>query len=129
MVFALIPVRHREKIIRAVIGVAMFDASAQRLCKRYRRIQVKAIDGRFASRAFFTAIHGAFTWERHTPLEATAVESYELENYFPRVTPDRTMLIAHSGTGGSIETVEALIAKLDELDRTDETRGGGARKK
>src|SRR2546422_8521306 len=32
----------------------MFDGGAQRLCKRYRRIQVKAIDGRFASGAFFT---------------------------------------------------------------------------
>ncbi|MFL5962078.1 MAG: SIS domain-containing protein [Gaiellaceae bacterium] len=64
--------------------------------------------------AFFTAIHGAFTWERHTPLEATAVESYELENYFPRVTPDRTMLIAHSGTGGSIETVEAVRAAKEK---------------
>ena len=60
--------------------------------------------------AFFTAMHGAFTWSHYTPLRATAVESYELSNYFPRVDPGRTLLVAHSGTGGSIETVEALRA-------------------
>src|SRR2546427_8862714 len=51
---ALIPVGHGIEIVRAVIGVAMFDGGAQRLCKRYRRVQGKAIDGRFSSRAVFT---------------------------------------------------------------------------
>src|SRR6266436_56409 len=51
--FRLIPIGHGIVIVRAVIGVAMFDGGAQRLCKSNRRIQVKAIDGRFASRAFF----------------------------------------------------------------------------
>jgi glucosamine--fructose-6-phosphate aminotransferase (isomerizing) len=64
--------------------------------------------------AFFTAMHGAFTWSHYTPLSAEAIESYELLNYFPRVDPGRTLLVAHSGTGGSIETVEALRAAKEK---------------
>jgi glucosamine--fructose-6-phosphate aminotransferase (isomerizing) len=60
--------------------------------------------------AFFTAIHGALTWEHYTPFDAIAVESYELANYFPPVDADHTLVVAHSGTGGSIETVEAVRA-------------------
>src|SRR6266481_1924239 len=62
--FRLIPIGHGIVIVRAVIGVAMFDGGAQRLCKSNRRIQVKAIDGRFASGAFFTD-----NWSAVQPIE------------------------------------------------------------
>ncbi len=58
--------------------------------------------------AFFTAMHGAHLFERWTGLGAVAIESYELSNYFPSVVPEETMVVAHSGTGGTIETVQAL---------------------
>jgi glutamine---fructose-6-phosphate transaminase (isomerizing) len=61
--------------------------------------------------AFFTAIHGAFTWNQVAPhLRCSAVESYELVHYFPAVDPATTLVVGHSGTGGSIETVEAMAA-------------------
>ena len=60
--------------------------------------------------AFFTAVHGAFTFPRVAAVEAQAVESYELEHYFPAVDPAQTLVIGHSGTGGSIETVQAMQA-------------------
>ena len=60
--------------------------------------------------AFFTAIHGAFTFQRLTGIRAEAIESFELTHYFPSVDPARTLVVAHSGTGGSIETIEAVRA-------------------
>jgi glucosamine--fructose-6-phosphate aminotransferase (isomerizing) len=58
--------------------------------------------------AFFTAMHGEFTLPRVSGLPATAIESFELAHYFPDVDPATTLVIGHSGTGGSIETVEAM---------------------
>ena len=58
--------------------------------------------------AFFTAIHGEFLIERLAGVRCRAVESFELLHYFPAVDPTRTVVIAHSGTGGSIESREAL---------------------
>ena len=58
--------------------------------------------------AFFTAIHGEFVVERLSGLRCRAVESFELLHYFPEVDPAHTVVVAHSGTGGSIETREAL---------------------
>jgi glucosamine--fructose-6-phosphate aminotransferase (isomerizing) len=58
--------------------------------------------------AFFTAIHGEFVVERLAGIRCQAVESFELLNYFPDVDPARTVVLAHSGTGGSIETRDAL---------------------
>jgi len=58
--------------------------------------------------AFFTAIHGEFVVERMTGVRCRAIESFELLHYFPEVDPARTVVVAHSGTGGSIETREAL---------------------
>lgn len=60
--------------------------------------------------AFFTAIHGAFTLARLAGVEAREIESYELVHYFPQVDPKSTLVIGHSGTGGSIETVQAMEA-------------------
>ena len=60
--------------------------------------------------AFFTAIHGEFTIPRIGGLPTTAMESFELANYFPLVDYDTTLVIGHSGTGGSIETVQAMQA-------------------
>lgn len=60
--------------------------------------------------AFFTAIHGAFTFPRLTGIRAEAIESFELTHYFPSVDPARTLVVSHSGTGGSIETLEAVRA-------------------
>lgn len=58
--------------------------------------------------AFFTAIHGEFVVERLSGVRCHAIESFELLHYFPEVDPARTAVIGHSGTGGSIETREAL---------------------
>lgn len=58
--------------------------------------------------AYFTAIHGSFTLARLTGLPTMDVESYELTHYFPAVEPATTLVIGHSGTGGSIETVQAM---------------------
>lgn len=63
--------------------------------------------------AFFTAIHGAFTFQRLTGIRAEAIESFELTHYFPRVDTGRTLVVAHSGTGGSIETIEAVRAAVE----------------
>lgn len=58
--------------------------------------------------AFFTAIHGAFAFPRLTGLSSTAIESFELARYFPPLEEPRTLVVGHSGTGGSIETIEAM---------------------
>jgi glucosamine--fructose-6-phosphate aminotransferase (isomerizing) len=63
--------------------------------------------------AFFTSIHGEFTIPRLAGLPARAIESFELLHYFPAVNPASTLVIAHSGTGGSIETIEALQSARD----------------
>jgi glucosamine--fructose-6-phosphate aminotransferase (isomerizing) len=53
--------------------------------------------------AFFTAIHGELTFPVLSGIRARAIESFELEQYFPEVDASHTLVIAHSGTGGSIE--------------------------
>jgi glutamine---fructose-6-phosphate transaminase (isomerizing) len=58
--------------------------------------------------AFFTALHGDFVVERLSGIRCRAVESFELLHYFPQVDPAHTVVVAHSGTGGSIETRDAL---------------------
>ena len=63
--------------------------------------------------AFFTAIHGEFVLERLTGIPCRAVEAFELLHYFPEVDCARTVVIAHSGTGGSIETRQALEKARD----------------
>jgi glucosamine--fructose-6-phosphate aminotransferase (isomerizing) len=60
--------------------------------------------------ALFTAMHGEFVMSRIGGLPTTAIESFELTNWFPNVDAATTLVIAHSGTGGSIETVEAVRA-------------------
>jgi len=63
--------------------------------------------------AFFTALHGEFVVERLAGIRCQAVESFELLHYFPDVDPAHTVVVAHSGTGGSIETREALQKARD----------------
>jgi glucosamine--fructose-6-phosphate aminotransferase (isomerizing) len=63
--------------------------------------------------AFFTAIHGQYVVERLAGIRCRAVESFELLHYFPEVDPAQTVVVAHSGTGGSIETREALQEARD----------------
>ena len=58
--------------------------------------------------AFFTSIHGEFVVERLSGIRCRAIESFELLHYFPNVDPARTLVVGHSGTGGSIETRDAL---------------------
>ena len=58
--------------------------------------------------AFFTAMHGEFVVERLAGIRCRSIESFELLNYFPDVDPKHTVVVAHSGTGGSIETRNAL---------------------
>ena len=58
--------------------------------------------------AFFTAIHGEFVVERLSGIRCRAIESFELLHYFPNVDPAHTVVVGHSGTGGSIETRDAL---------------------
>lgn len=63
--------------------------------------------------AFFTALHGEFVVERLAGIRCRAVESFELLHYFPDVDPAHTVVVAHSGTGGSIETRDALQKARD----------------
>ena len=63
--------------------------------------------------AFFTAIHGEFVVERLAGIRCGAIESFELLHYFPNIDPNSTVVIAHSGTGGSIETRDALQKARD----------------
>ena len=63
--------------------------------------------------AFFTAIHGEFVVERLAGIRCRSIESFELLHYFPQIDPERTVVIAHSGTGGSIETRDALQKARD----------------
>lgn len=58
--------------------------------------------------AFFTALHGQFVFERLSGVRSKAIESFELLHYFPEVDPQTTAVLAHSGTGGSIETRQAV---------------------
>jgi glucosamine--fructose-6-phosphate aminotransferase (isomerizing) len=58
--------------------------------------------------AFFTAIHGEFVVARLSGIRCRALESFELLHYFPEVDPAHTVVVGHSGTGGSIETRDAL---------------------
>ena len=60
--------------------------------------------------AFFTAMHGEHVVERLSGIPCRAIESFELVHYFPDVDPSNTTVVAHSGTGGSIETRDALEA-------------------
>jgi glucosamine--fructose-6-phosphate aminotransferase (isomerizing) len=63
--------------------------------------------------AFFTSIHDEFTIPRVAGLPTRSIESFELLHFFPEINPASTLVIAHSGTGGSIETIEALQAARD----------------
>jgi glucosamine--fructose-6-phosphate aminotransferase (isomerizing) len=63
--------------------------------------------------AFFTAIHGEFVVQRLSGIRCRAVESFELLHYFPDIDPAHTAVVAHSGTGGSIETRDALQKARD----------------
>jgi glucosamine--fructose-6-phosphate aminotransferase (isomerizing) len=58
--------------------------------------------------AFFTAIHGEFVVERLSGIRCRALESFEFLHYFPQADPAHTVVVGHSGTGGSIETRDAL---------------------
>jgi glucosamine--fructose-6-phosphate aminotransferase (isomerizing) len=60
--------------------------------------------------AYFTAMHGEFAVRTLGAIDTQAIESFELANYFPDVDPGTTLVVAHSGTGGSIETIEAIEA-------------------
>jgi glucosamine--fructose-6-phosphate aminotransferase (isomerizing) len=68
--------------------------------------------------AFFTAIHGELTIPPVSGMTTTAKESFELANYFPLVDYGTTLVIGHSGTGGSIETVQAMEAAAARGCRT-----------
>jgi hypothetical protein len=43
--FALIPIRYGIKVVSPIVGMPVFYRCAQRLRKRNRRVQMKAIDG------------------------------------------------------------------------------------
>lgn len=64
--------------------------------------------------AFFTAIHGEFVVQRLSGIRCRAIESFELLHYFPDVDPAHTVVVGHSGTGGSIETRDALKRAREE---------------
>lgn len=60
MGFGLIPIGDGEKIVGAMIGVAVLDSGAEGLCERDRRIEMEAVDARTAAGKF-----GAFNWDAH----------------------------------------------------------------
>ncbi len=84
--------------------------------------------------AFFTAIHGEAVLPTLSGIDTRAIESYELTHYFPNVDPASTLVIAHSGTGGSIETVEMVQAVAERgcltlaVTNTEDTGVGRAAK-
>ncbi len=84
------------------------DRDAARIGDVFRQRQIVRVIFTGCGSAFFTAMHGATTWSHFSSLDAVAIESYELVHYFPRVDPGHTLLVAHSGTGGSIETLTAV---------------------
>jgi glutamine---fructose-6-phosphate transaminase (isomerizing) len=103
------------------------------LAARIRERGVSTVIFTGCGSAFFTAIHGAFTWGRLAPhLRSSAIESYELLHYFPEIDPGSTLVIGHSGTGGSIETVQAMEAAAERgcmtlaITNTDDTAVGRA---
>src|SRR5580692_8518140 len=57
MRFLLIPIRDRKKVVGAMIGMAVLDRRSERLGERNRRIEMKPINGRAASREL-GAFHG-----------------------------------------------------------------------
>ena len=82
--------------------------------------------------AFFTALHGELTIPRLAGLEVRAIESFELLHWFPEVDPATTLVVGHSGTGGSVETVQAMRAARERgcltlaLTNTEDTPVGRA---
>lgn len=84
----------------------------KRIAQALRERDIQEVIFTGCGSAFFTAMHGAMIFEHLTGLRTRAIESYELVHYFPPVNPEHAAVIAHSGTGGSIETVEAIrVAK------------------
>jgi glucosamine--fructose-6-phosphate aminotransferase (isomerizing) len=88
--------------------LATFEGDVSRVAKLLGDRGTERVIFTGCGSAFFTAMHGAFLWERWSQMSTVAIESYELLNYFPRVVPERTLVVAHSGTGGTIETLQAL---------------------
>lgn len=81
---------------------------ALRLAKILDEKGIKEVIFTGCGSAFFTALHGEFVFERLTGIRSRAIESFELFQYFPEVDPETTAVFAHSGTGGSIETRQAV---------------------
>lgn len=88
--------------------VATYWSQVEELAARLRGPKIEQVIFTGCGSAFFTAIHGAYVLPRLTGVAASAVESFELTHYFPPVDPRTTLVVAHSGTGGSIETVHAV---------------------
>lgn len=82
--------------------------------------------------AFFTALHGEAVLPALSGIDTRAIESFELTHYFPNVDAGSTLVVAHSGTGGSIETVQAVQAAAQRgcatlaITNTDDTPVGRA---
>jgi glutamine---fructose-6-phosphate transaminase (isomerizing) len=117
---------HRQPDQWAEIDSELWPAVGQ-LVDRLMDRGIRRIITTGCGSAFFTAIHGQFSIPRLCGIETTAIESFELANYFPAVDPDTTLVIGHSGTGGSIETVQAMEAASRRgcstlaITNTDET--------
>lgn len=57
--------------------------------------------------AFYTSLLGAFVFQRLTGLTTEGIEAWEFRNYW-QPSNRKTLLIAQSATGGSIEVLEAV---------------------
>ena len=86
------------------------EADVGRVAKALSAREVDHVVFTGCGSAFFTAMHGASIFSHYTSMRAEAVESYELAQYFPDLEPRRSVVVAHSGTGGSVETLDAVRA-------------------
>lgn len=68
--------------------------------------------------AYFTAIHTEYVLPRLAGIPASAVESLELDEYGDASPAEPTLVLGHSGTGGSIETVDAMVHARERGYRT-----------
>lgn len=68
--------------------------------------------------AFFTALHTEYVIPRLAGIPTSAVESLELDLYGEASPAEPTLVLGHSGTGGSIETIDAMAHTRERGFRT-----------
>ncbi len=78
-------------------------SEVERVSKGIQEQDIQEIIFTGCGSSFFTAMHGELTFPALSGVRSFAMESFELEQYFPDVDEPHTLVVGHSGTGGSIE--------------------------